>query len=123
MNKMQEQVKEFHIAVEQDYGGTPALRQPDLRANLIEEEARETVEAIRRGDLTEAIDGLCDLLYVVFGTAVAFGIDAQYFFDEVHKTNMEKLKGAVREDGKRLKPPGWIPPRIKEMLQELGANV
>jgi predicted HAD superfamily Cof-like phosphohydrolase len=48
---------------------TPAIRRPELRAALIEEEAAETVAAIRAGDLIEAIDGMCDLLCVVYGTA------------------------------------------------------
>lgn len=118
---MQQQLVEFHTAVAatNGMGQIPAIRGLDLRANLIEEEARETVEAIRRGDLVEAIDGMCDVLYVVFGTAVSFGIDLEPFFDEVHRTNMLKASGPVREDGKRLKPPGWQPPRIKEMLEAL----
>jgi hypothetical protein len=53
------------------------------------------------------------------GTAVEFGIDIQPFFDEVHRTNMLKVGGTTREDGKTLKPPGWEPPRIREMLEAI----
>jgi predicted HAD superfamily Cof-like phosphohydrolase len=69
-----------------------------------------------RGDLVEAIDGMCDLLCVVYGTAAEFGIDLAPFWDEVHRTNMAKAGGPVREDGKRLKPPGWTPPDIAGVL-------
>lgn len=119
-NHMQIQVKEFHEKFGHTVGVSPEIRRPDLRARLIEEEADELVAAIRLGDMTEAVDGMCDLLYVVFGTAIEFGINLQPFFDEVHRSNMDKVGGATRADGKTLKPPGWKPPRIKEMLESLG---
>lgn len=118
-NPMQMMVQEWHEKFGVNVGATPAIRRALLRAELIREEAAETVAAIERGDLVEAIDGMCDVLYVVFGTAVEFGIDLQPFFDEVHRTNMMKVGGATRKDGKILKPDGWQPPRIKEMLSVL----
>ena len=51
--------------------------------------------------------------------AEGLGIDLRPFFREVHRTNMLKLTGPKREDGKQLKPPGWEPPRIQAMLEEL----
>jgi len=123
MNPMQERVEAWHRRFGAVVGDQPAIRRPELRAALIEEEARETCEAIRRGDLVEAIDGMCDVLYVVFGTAVEFGIDLEPFFAEVHRTNMLKVGGASREDGKVLKPEGWQPPRIAEILQRPDANL
>lgn len=67
----------------------------------------------------EMIDALCDILYVTFGAAVSMGIDLAPFFDRVHTANMLKSTGPVREDGKRLKPPGWQPPDIEGLLQQL----
>jgi predicted HAD superfamily Cof-like phosphohydrolase len=32
---------------------------------------------------------------------------------------MAKAGGPTRADGKKLKPEGWEPPRIKEMLKEV----
>ena len=90
----------------------------ELRANLIEEEAEETVTAIRAGHFVKAIDGLMDLLVVTFGTIEEFGLDPGPFWDEVHRTNMLKATGPIREDGKRLKPEGWIPPNIRSVLQK-----
>lgn len=118
---VQRDVADFHrVVVGIPDPATPAVRRPELRAALIEEEARETVEAIRAGDLVEAIDGMCDLLCVVYGTAAEFGIDLAPFWDEVHRTNMAKAGGPLREDGKRLKPPGWTPPNIAGMVEALG---
>lgn len=104
--------------MKQPVGKLPQMQTPELRHKLIFEETQELLLAIQRGDLVEAIDGMCDVLYVVIGTAVAFGIDLEPFFEEVHRTNMLKTTGAVREDGKRLKPEGWQPPRIKELLEQ-----
>jgi predicted HAD superfamily Cof-like phosphohydrolase len=112
MNRMQQQVEEFHRAFDHPIGETPAIRRPELRVDLIREEARETIEAIMRGDLVEAADGLCDLLYVTIGAAIEFGLDLEPLFDEVHRANMTKIGGAKRADGKTLKPEGWKPPDI-----------
>ena len=102
----------------QAIGETSAIRDAELRARLIREEADETVKAILEGDLVEAIDGLCDLLYVALGTAVSFGVDLEPFWEEVHANNMTKLAGPI-VDGKLRKPEGWKPPRIRELLREL----
>jgi len=113
---MQAMVRAWHEKFGVGIGESPAIRRASLRAELIREEASETVAAIERGDLVEAIDGMCDVLYVVFGTAIEFGVDLAPFFAEVHRTNMLKIGGATREDGKILKPDGWEPPRIAELL-------
>lgn len=91
-----------------------------LRATLIEEEAKEAVDAIRSGDLGGAVDGLCDLLVVALGAACEFGVDLAPFFDEVHRTNLAKAGGPVRADGKVLKPDGWQPPDIAGLLRRAG---
>lgn len=116
LHDVQTDVETFHRALDIPVGESPAIRRPELRAELIREEARETVEAIERGDLIEAIDGLCDLLCVVYGAAAEFGVNLAPFWDEVHRTNMTKVGGPMREDGKRLKPEGWTPPDIEGVL-------
>lgn len=123
MHEVQRDVAKFHrtvVGIEDP--SSPAIRRPALRAELIREEARETVEAIEAGDLIGAIDGMCDLLCVVYGTALEFGIDLAPFWNEVHRTNMAKAGGPVRADGKRLKPPGWTPPDIAGVLRGLVAS-
>lgn len=116
---VQSDVREFHRALDIPIGETPGLRRGELRAALIEEEADETCWAIRNGNFVGAIDGLCDLLCVVYGAAAEFGIDLDPFWDEVHRTNMAKVGGSVRADGKRLKPEGWQPPDIARVLAEI----
>lgn len=118
VNKMQLQVREFMEKMDQVRGDTPEMRDHMLRFRLIWEESHELCDAILAEDFVKAIDGMCDLLYVVFGTAEAFGINLQHYFDEVHRTNMLKEKDVKDRWGKIVKPEGWQPPRIPQMLEE-----
>lgn len=119
----QRDVEAFHRVMGAGIGEFPAIRNPELRAALIYEEAGETCSAIEAGDLVGAIDGLCDLIYVALGTAVEFGIDLAPFWREVHASNLRKAGGPTREDGKRLKPPGWTPPDLARVLAEQTGGV
>ena len=44
------------------------------------------------------------------------GIPLDEVWEEVQHSNMQKLGGGVREDGKILKPDDWEPPHIAEVL-------
>jgi predicted HAD superfamily Cof-like phosphohydrolase len=121
MNKWQAMVGEFHRKFGQpiNASGFPSFSRTSLRITLINEECnKELIPAMIREDMAETTDAMCDLIYVVLGTAMEMGIDLEPFFNEVHRTNMLKEGGAVREDGKILKPEGWKPPRIAEMIAE-----
>jgi predicted HAD superfamily Cof-like phosphohydrolase len=119
LHEAQIDVLTFHRMLDIPIGESPAIRRPNLRAKLIREEARETSDAIMQGNMIEAIDGMCDLIVVTYGTAVEFGIDLAPFWDEVHRTNLAKAGGPVREDGKVLKPEGWKPPNLTRVFQEI----
>lgn len=149
MNRQQKQVRDFNRAIQTPNRLTPGMPSAEnrlLRARLILEEALEVIDALGveislddhqiNGDvissindlkfeahndfsLTEAVDGMCDLKYVTDGTADALGVDLEPFFEEVHHTNMQKLNGPKDSNGKQLKPPGWKPPRIAEMLKSI----
>lgn len=115
-----ELVREFHLAA-----GTRALASPsvppaavlELRGRLISEEYEEVREALARleagetGDdaLAQLAHELADLLYILYGTLVACGIEPDGVFRELHRANMRKVSGPRREDGKQMKPPGWEP--------------
>src|SRR5438477_12651938 len=91
-HRVQHDVEQFHRMLNIPIGDVshPAINRPELRARLIEEECKETVDAIRGGDLVGAIDGLCDILAVTYGAAAEFGVNLAPFWDEVHKTNLAK---------------------------------
>ena len=63
----------------------------EYRLSLIEEELQELRDAIKQKDMTETIDAISDILYVVYGAATAFGFDADKAFEIVQKSNMSKL--------------------------------
>lgn len=120
MDEFQAMVRDFHLACGLGTPERPALEgfPGPLRVSLIEEEAAEFAEAVQGRDMVAMIDALCDLLYVTYGAAVCLGVDLEPFFAEVHRSNMTKQGGPVRPDGKQLKPDGWQPPRIAELLAE-----
>lgn len=108
--------------------GLPVLESPTLipterfrlRLELIEEELDEFVEAAVAEDIVEIADALGDLLYVVVGAALEYGIPLDAVVDEIHRSNMSKLdengRPIYREDGKVLKGPNFTPPDIKGVL-------
>jgi NTP pyrophosphatase (non-canonical NTP hydrolase) len=120
MHPAQALVREFHEAFEL---GAPVTLEAEtfpaeLRIRLIEEEASEFAVAARAGDVIGVLDALCDLLYVTYGAAVSLGVDIEPFFNEVHRSNMAKVGGTRRPDGKWLKPADWQPPDLARILKE-----
>jgi len=65
-------------------------------------------------------DAIADLLYVVYGAALTFGIPTAEVFAEVHRSNMTKLGDdglpIYRDDGKVLKGPHYSPPDLAPIL-------
>ena len=72
------------------------------------------------GNITEIADGIADLIYVLLGTAIEYGININPIWDEVQRTNMLKEGGGIRPDGKILKPEGWLSPDIAGILKQQG---
>ena len=116
----EEMVREFHEAFNANIGPGPKVPSYDevmLRRELIREEYYELWAAIEDCNLHEIAKEAADLIYVVVGLCVSFGIPITKVFEEVHRSNMAKVGGTYREDGKLLKPPGWTPPDIKAILE------
>ena len=90
-----------------------------LRVLLIEEELAELRNAGEARNLVAIADALADLLYVVYGAAVTYGIDLAPVFREIHRSNMSKGDPEVvcRPDGKVLKGPDYSPPRVQEVVE------
>ena len=105
---------------------TPTGRIPEaeaaIRVTLLQEELEEYRAAAEAGDLAGVADALTDLLYVLFGTFVAHGLQdlVDELFEEVHRSNMSKLdeqgEPIFREDGKVLKSNLFSKPDILSIL-------
>lgn len=89
----------------------------DLYVNLIDEEVKELKEAIAAGNMVEVLDALEDITVVTIGAMHSMGADGEGGWKEVMSTNFAKIdketgKVRKREDGKVLKPQGWVPPEL-----------
>lgn len=120
----QEDVAEFMRGMGQEVRTVPIgevidipVAEERLRVDLIQEELDEFMAA---ESITEIADAIADILYVTVGAACTYGITLQPIWDEVHRSNMAKTGGPIREDGKKLKPDGWTPPDIEKCLREQG---
>jgi len=115
-------VREFHELFNQPIGKRPRFvaKHALLRAALISEESAEVVTALSDGDIVEIAKELADVLYVVYGTAVTYGIDLDAVFTAVHAANLTKLdeygKPIFREDGKVKKSNRYKAPDIAKVL-------
>lgn len=115
--------------------GLPTKEEIALRIRLIREEYEELLIELGRAYVArDAQDDdlgplksfsyaklageLVDLVYVVLGTAAAFGIPFDECFEAVHRANMAKFAGGAKfnEAGKLLKPEGWVPADLSPIL-------
>jgi predicted HAD superfamily Cof-like phosphohydrolase len=87
------------------------------RAYLMMEELGETLEAMANKDPEKFADGLADLMYVVVGTAITYGLPIAEVFAEVHRSNMTKKLRVPGNERMRDKGPSYQPPRIAEAIQ------
>jgi len=119
MTDEQSMVEEFHRKFDILVQTSPTDASEDtrrLRIRLIQEEFDELKESMAAGNLAALAKEMADLLYVVYGTAVSYGIDMEPVFREVHRSNLSKVGGYKREDGKWVKPPTYSPASIEPII-------
>lgn len=116
-------VREFREIFDLPIAIFPQLPDDDslfLHHKLISEETDELLVAIARHDAHEVLDALGDILYLVYGAALECGYDVDAAMTRIHAANMAKLvdgKVIRREDGKVLKPEGWQPPNLSDLVR------
>lgn len=121
MYRLLQDVINFHNEADLYYDTDPTAKhsdERDLQIDLIEEEFTELRAAYKREDLEGIADAITDLMYVVVGAYLRFGM-AEYapdLWNEVHVSNMTKVGGPTREDGKQIKGEDFSEPQIKEIL-------
>jgi len=123
MNPFEDQEK-FMRACGQTVGDKFNEDQFNLYVSLIEEESNELADAIQAHqiDEVETLDALIDILVVTIGAIHSMGADGEGAWNEVMRTNFAKIDpdtGRVRkrEDGKVLKPEGWLPPELGKFVR------
>ncbi len=125
MIEQQTMVEEFHLKFDIVICDAPTV--PDeatrtLRVRLIQEEFEELKEAMAKQELVGIAKELADLLYVVYGTAVSYGLDMDPVFREVHRSNLSKVGGYKRADGKWVKPPTYSPAHLAPIIAQQHAH-
>ena len=98
-------------------------KQYAMYLSLIDEEVAELKQAIADDDAVEELDALIDILVVTIGAIHSMGADGEGAWKEVMATNFAKIdsetgKVCKREDGKVLKPLGWVAPDLKQYLEK-----
>lgn len=139
---MLNEVIEFHKVFGHPINQELNSSQIELRFNLIKEEFTEAAEELAtlamQSDHNATDEGkirtkvrltkeLADMLYVIYGTAVALGLPLEEAYKEVHRSNMSKLgpNGEVlrREDGKVLKGPNYEEANIEQFFSKTVESV
>jgi len=91
-----------------------------MRAHLIVEEVSELLLAMAEEDEVEVLDALTDLLYVTYGSGVAFDLPLHEAFAEVQRSNMTKAVGAGGDKDMRCRNKGdsYEPPTLGRILEK-----
>ncbi len=83
-----EMVREFHQVFDHPISTVeliPEKSRTDFRINFLEEEVKETIDALREGNNKEVIDGIADIQYVLDGFILESGISE--FISEERKNH------------------------------------
>lgn len=105
--------RRFMIACEQS-----VVNSSDSQAEMYLRLIKEEYEELQAADTpVEELDALIDMIVVIIGYGLSCGYDMEGAWNEVMKTNFFKIdpttgKVTKREDGKVLKPVGWVPPDL-----------
>lgn len=123
MDAYETALREFHREI---YG--PSLGKPKgkkmpknialLRLRLIVSEVGELADAIAKDHRVEIADALGDLLYVVVGTFLIYGMPMDKIFQEIHRSNLTKdVKKKISKGAKgAAKGSSFEPPRLEQFV-------
>jgi len=126
-------VRQFQKCMGQDIDIPYNPKSLYLRMNLISEEFNELEEEVNKAiyefkensgkvnkeTKQKILKELCDLMYVVSGFAVTFGLSVTPAFNRVHESNMSKLvdgKPLLNDWGKVQKGENYKPPNMEDLV-------
>jgi predicted HAD superfamily Cof-like phosphohydrolase len=102
-------VREFHEKFNLPIADKPQMLEKErfeFRCQLHHEEQKELEAAYEAADMVKIADGLGDLLFVVAGTCIEFGLPMGKILEAVMKANMAKVPSTP----KPTKGPDWVGP-------------
>jgi predicted HAD superfamily Cof-like phosphohydrolase len=119
-----EMIRKFFIRQGQPMGNQGPLRtrvsadERFLRLRLITSELGELADAMGIDDRVEIADALADMMYVIIGTGITYGIPVLDCLTEVHASNMTKESKTLAPGEKGgVKGNGYQPPNLKAILE------
>lgn len=121
-------VREFHETFHLPMSDVPALVDGNLarqRHQILLKEVTEVYTAVLQNDLPGIAQELADCVYVLYGTALTYGIGLDTVLAAVHAANMTKLfpDGTPHHvDGKVVKGPNYTKPDIAVVLARQGST-
>jgi predicted HAD superfamily Cof-like phosphohydrolase len=114
-------------------GHEPSHKHISLYYDLVKEEVGELEDAMASFNAAEteaeiiqakadALDGICDSIWVLIGLAQMMNLPLERGWDEVAISNLRKIDaelGRVQRDenGKIMKPEGWRPPDMLRIIK------
>ena len=107
-------VREFTLACSDEITSSPKKMSAEavqFIRKMIDDELRELENS---STIAQQADALVDVIYYICDTAVRHGMNLDPLFEIVHSANMGKVvdgKVIRRDDGKILKPAGWVDPQ------------
>ena len=113
----------MELAIDQPY----SRELMDFRLKLLFEEIQELattaldIEEIHDKDdrhvlMQDLLKEMCDVVYVIKGMAVSFGMDFDTAFALVHKSNMSKYPFTKDASGKIIKGKKYKPPTLEGLI-------
>ena len=122
-----QKVRKFHEKMEMAIDQPFSKELLEFRMKLILGEVQELAEAgfQLEGNIDQAelyvlmqdfLKEMCDVVYVLKGTAVSFGLNFDMAYNLVHKSNMSKYPFTKCEHGKVLKGKNYKPPALEECI-------
>ena len=123
MKKVREFHKKMELAIDQPY----SKELMNFRLRLIFEEIQELASAAldietstnpeeRHVMMQDLLKEMCDVVYVIKGMAVSFGMYFDKAFKLVHKSNMSKLPLIKDANGKVQKGLNYEPPVLEGLI-------
>jgi predicted HAD superfamily Cof-like phosphohydrolase len=117
-------LRHFHTTFGHYLPTAPTMQIPqalaDLRQELLDGELVELRAALAEGDIAKLADALADIVFVLVGTAVTYGIPFDAVLAEVFRSNMTKTDDPAKSwsDGQRKlsKGPGYRAPDVAGAL-------
>jgi predicted HAD superfamily Cof-like phosphohydrolase len=115
---MYQDVVKFHkeiLDVHVDPRELPTMRSQEWlteRFRFLNEEVNEFYGDAVSGNMTGAVDGLLDTIYVALGTLYMMNVPVEACWSLVQQANMAKVRGVTKRGNAidAVKPEGWVGP-------------